>query len=347
MAISISKQDRLTFLSELGTLLAAGIPISEAIESLLKEAKNNQQKILQTLRRDLEEGKTISKSFARFPEAFDQITVSLIEAAEQSGTLDTTLKDLILSLHKEIDFDDRIRAAMAYPFMIVLVFFGVLTMILTFVVPRIASVFTRLKVTLPLPTKILIAISNFIMSYTPLVIGGIILFGVLIFILYKTRKKEFTNFLASLPFLSKIVREIDLARFTHSLALLLIAGIPITDALDLAKNVASKKEIFNLIVHLKEEVSSGKTLADGLKKSADIVPQTMIRITEAGEKSGNLEKSMEELSNYFDVRVNNTLKTITTLLEPILLVIIGLLVGGMMLAIIAPIYGLIGQIKGR
>lgn len=299
------------------------------------------------LNNDLKEGKALSKSFKAFPEAFDAVTISLIAASEEAGNLETTLKDISLNLKKEIEFDDKVKAALTYPLLVLIVFTGVLLLILVFVIPRIAVVFTRLKMELPLPTKILIAVSNFLISYAPAVLALVIILVFIGFFLYRTQKKALLNLIFSLPGLSKLAKEIDLARFTHSFSLLLSGGITATEALGLCQEVVTKKEVFNMIVKSKEELSSGKKLSEAFEKEKKVVPSTMIRITAAGEESGTLEKSMQDLSEYFDSQIQKTLKTVTTLIEPVMLVVVGVLVGGMMLSIIAPIYQMIGQIRGR
>lgn len=348
MNLTLSSQERLELISNLGTMTSAGIPILEVVDSGLKDAKGNPKKILEKLREDLKEGKTIADSFANSPDAFDPITVSLIKTAEQSGTLDITLKDIVVSLKKEMEFSDKIKAALAYPGLVVVVFMGVLLLILGFVIPRIATVFTRLNVPLPLPTKILIFFSNILLQSTVWVVLVAILASALIIFLYKTQKKELINFFYSLPLLSQLALEIDFARFTHSLSLLLEAGIPINEALELCTHVVARHDIESLIKHSQVSIAAGKKLSDSFAEDKKhLIPETMMRITESGEKSGTLGKSMQDLSDYFETRVDNALKTVTTLLEPILLVVIGIFVGGLMLSIVSPIYQLIGEIKGR
>lgn len=348
MGITLSDQERLDLIDNLATMSAGGIPILDAVDSGLKESSGNTKKILEKLREDLKEGKTIAESFKGSPEAFDPITVSLIKTAEESGTLDTTLKDLVASLKAEMEFSDRVRAALAYPILVVVVFLGVLLLVLAFVIPRVATVFSRLRVPLPYPTQVMIFFSNILLQNTFYVVIGVLIIGLMSVYLYQTRKKEVINFLYSLPLLSKLALEIDLARFTHSLSLLLKAGIPITESLDLCKTIVSRSDVETLIGNCKVAVDSGRKLSEGFAEDTKgIVPETMMRLTEAGEKSGSLEKSMQDLSDYFETRVANALKTVTTLLEPILLLVIGGFVGGLMLSIVAPIYQLIGEIRGR
>lgn len=345
--ISISANDKLALMSNISTMLAAGIPIIETIDSLLDGSKGNQKKLLETMREDLNQGKHLYTSFDKFPKIFDKVTVNIVRASEEAGTLDVVLDDIKVSIKKDMEFSDKIRSALMYPVFIMGVFVAVLGMILVVVVPKISTVFSRLNVDLPLPTKILIFISNALLEYTiPVVLGLVLLIAGVIY-LYKMHKARFLAVLFSLPLVSDLARQIDLTRFTHSLYLLLNAGIPITQSLELSQSVVQKKDIIKAVQHAKEVVSSGKRLSEGLRDSKNVFPSIMIKITEAGEKTGSLEKAMQDTSDYLDYQVSKTLKTVTALLEPIMLVFVGVMVGGMMLAIIAPIYNLIGQVGPR
>lgn len=346
MNTRISEKEKLILLSNLGTMLAAGIPILEAIQSILDEAKGSQKKIIEQVKKDLSEGKTLSSSFATFPKTFDPVTVNLIAAAENAGNLETVLNDLTVMIRKEAEFNDKVKAALTYPVLVMITFTLILLMILTFVIPRISTVFTRLNVELPLPTKILIMLSNFFLAYYPYLLAVLVISTMGMIYWYKVNKRAVINLLFSLPLLKNLGRLIDLTRFTRSMSLLLVSGIPIVDALDLAKNVLTKKEIIIIIEEAKKQVSSGKQFTHALKEKRSVISSIVIRMIETGEKSGTLEKSMQTTSEYLDSEVNINLKAFTTLLEPILLLIVGGIVGGMMLAIIAPIYGLIGQING-
>lgn len=345
--ISISSNDKIALISNLSTMLEAGIPILETINSLLEDSKGGLKKILETLREDVTQGKRIHYSFSKFPNVFNKVTVNIIKASEESGTLDETLRDLQDIIAKENEFSDKIRSALIYPTVILIVFFAVLIVILTFVIPKISLVFSRLKVELPLPTKILIFISNLILKQTIPVLVGIIIVVVGGFFLYKRYRRFFISVLISVPVVSNIAKEIDLTRFSRSLYLLLNAGIPITGALELAQDVVVKKEIKKAIAHSIDAVASGKKLSFGLKDQKKSIPSIMIKLIEAGEKSGSLEKSMQDISKYFDYQVSKMLAAATVLLEPIILIFTAVLVGGMMISVIAPIYGLIGQIGTR
>lgn len=345
--IYLKTPEKIGLVSNISTMLSAGISILETIDSLLEDAKGNQRHILETVRADIVQGKYLSSSFAKFPQVFDKVTVNIIKAAEEAGTLDTTLKDLKENIKKESDFSNKVRTALIYPGVIMIVFVGVLLVFLVFVIPKISTVFTRLRVELPLPTKILIALSNFFLKYTiPLLIGAGLL-GMLLAFLYRRNRLFMIKLFSSLPVVSQLMKEIDLTRFTRSLSLLLSSGIPIITALEFTSDVVMKPGVVGAIKQCHDIVLSGRRLSEGFRLNKNIFPGIMIKITEAGEKTGTLDRSMKETSEFMDYQVSHTLSTLIVLLEPVMLVLVGLLVGGMMLAIIAPIYGLIGQVGNK
>lgn len=345
--ITLSGNDKIALIGNLSTMLAAGIPILEVVDSLLEDAKNHTKTVLETLRADLIQGKPVHTAFAKFPKIFDKVTINIIKASEEAGTLDQTLSDLKETIRKDMEFNDQIRSAFVYPLFILVIFSAVIIMILTVVIPKIAVVFTSLKAKLPLPTIILIAISNALLQHPIAVTSSILgVIGIIIF-LFKTQRELFMRAFLSLPVIKDVAKEIDLTRFTRSMYLLLNAGIPITSALVLSQEIVMKKEVASAIANAREAVVGGKKLSVGMKDAKNIFPSMMIKITEAGEKTGSLDKSMKDVSEYLDYQVAKSLKTLTTLLEPLMIVLVGGLVGGIMLAIIAPIYGLISQVSTR
>lgn len=345
--ISISNKEKLGLLSNLSTMLSAGMPLLETVDALLEDSKGGQKKLLLTLREDLSQGRHIYSTFSKFPNIFSKVTTNLIKASEETGTLDTTLKDIKENMKKDMEFTDKIKSAMIYPLFVVAVFFVVLLMILIVVVPKIAAVFSRLRVNLPLPTKVLIFMSNALVHNTIPVVLVSALFIVVMYFLFKKKKKMILGVILKLPLLASLGKDIDLTVFSRSLYLLLTAGIPIATALELTENVVLNKEVGRAIKHTKEVVMAGKKISEGFKDMREIFPVIMIRISEAGERSGSLDKSMQEISEFLDYQVTGKLKAVTALLEPVLLVVMGGMVGGMMMSIIAPIYGLIGQVGGR
>ncbi len=342
--ITISSSDKLNLISNISTMLSAGIPILETVDSLLEDAKGNTKKILQKLRDDLIQGKHIYSSLAEYPRVFNKVTVNIIRAAEEAGTLDISLKDLKEQIKKDIEFNDKIRGALTYPILIFFVFSAVLLLILLVVIPKVATVFLNLHVVLPLPTKVLIAASSAMLTYPlPILLGTIIVIACLVY-LFKAKRQIILGLLYKLPIVSNLVKEIDLARFSRSMYLLLSSGITINNALELSQEVVQRQDIASAIGIAKENVLSGRELSEGFKERKQVFPSLMVKIIEAGEKTGTLDKSMQDISEHMDYEVGNALKTMMTILEPLMLVIVGILVGGMMLSIIAPIYSIIGQV---
>lgn len=344
--LSLSNNEKLTFIGTLATMINSGIPILETIDSLLEDSKGNTRKILEEIRADLTQGKSLHSSFEKFPQVFDKVTVSIIKASEEAGTLDVVLKDLKEQTQKDIEFKDRIKSALTYPLIILVVFMIVLLVILVVVVPKIASVFEQLNVDLPLPTLILITLSDYITKSTIPFVGGIVSFFGFIILAFKFRRRQVLSVIFSLPLISNLIKQIDITRFSRSMYLLLSSGITITSALDLTQDVVMRKDVSKTITEAKEAILAGSKLSEALRERKNIFPGIIVKLVEAGEKTGTLDQAMQDISSYMDYQVSNTLKTLTTLLEPLMLVAVGGLVGGMMMSIIAPIYGLISQVGG-
>lgn len=346
-SMRLSGKDKISLVNNLATMLAAGIPILEAVDSLLEESKGGEKRVLETLKLDLKAGNHVYVTFSKYPNIFNKVTVNLIKASEEAGTLETTLTDIKANLQQEMEFSDRVMSAMTYPLFVLLVFVGVFFGILIGVIPKISTVFERLNVPLPLATKMMLFLSEFLTTNYIEVGIGMALFLAFLYFLYMRQRNILYAILFSLPVVSQLVKEIDLTRFSRSLGLLLNAGLPIAAALELAQDVVLRKDVAELIGKSRQMVISGKTFSEGLRTKKGVFPGMTLKLIEVGEKSGTLASSMDEISKNLDYQVSKTLKTTTALLEPIMLVVVALGVGGMMLAIIAPIYGMIGSVGQR
>ncbi len=345
--ITLKNSDKLNLLGNFSTMITAGIPILETIDSLLDDSKGNTKKVLEIMKEDVLQGNHLYASFAKFPNIFDKVTVNVLKASEEAGTMDQALKDLRVQIEKEMQFADKIKGALVYPLVIMTVFLGVFLLILVVVIPKISKVFLSLNINLPLPTKIMIFLSDMLVNYTIPLLAGLVVLFVFLFFIFKSQKRRIMNVLYAMPLISNLVKEIDLAHFFRSMFLLLSSGITITNALELSKEVVKRKDIANAIAHANDTVLAGKNLSQGFKDEKKIFSGIIIKVIEAGEKTGTLDKSMGDVSIQMDYKVESSLKNLTTLLEPIMLVTVGGLVGAMMMSIIAPIYGLIGQVGAR
>lgn len=345
MRLRLNTNEKLTLINNLGTLIGAGVPILEAVSVSQNYTKGNTKIVLKEMEKDLNQGKSISDTFSKFPKAFSPIIINLIKAAEESGNLDGALKNIEVNLKKEMEFNGKIKAALTYPALVMAVFAFIMLVILLYVIPKVAQVFSKLKIDIPKATELIIMFSNFL-------VGNLLLIGILtpivlilFFLLIKFRKEFVISLVTKLPGISQLMQILDLAQFTHNMSVLLKSGVPITHGLELAEHVVFKKVIKEAVVAGRKAVSDGNSLSYGFRQSKAI-PQLMILIIEAGERSGTLEKAMEELASRYEMDAESKLRAITTLMEPLMLVLIGGMVGGIMLSIIAPIYSLIGNITG-
>lgn len=342
--ITISNSEKLGLFSTFSTMINAGIPILEVVDSIIEDSKGNTKKIVESIRDDLVQGKSLAAAFSKFPSVFDKVTINVVKASEEAGTLDVVLKDLRVQLQKDMEFVDNVKSAITYPIIILVLFLIILLVILVVVIPKVATVFISLRVKLPLPTQILIFMSNVVLYYTIPFLGGLVIIVGSLILLFKYKKSIILGFIFSFPLISNLIKEIDLVRFSRGMYLLLNSGITITSALTLAQEIVIRKDIKKAILIAEETVLSGKKLSEAFKGKKTIFPVIVIKIIEAGEKTGTLDKSMEEIAEYMDYQVNSSLKTVISLLEPLMLIFVGLLVGGMMMSIISPIYGLISQV---
>lgn len=342
--VSLKGTEKLELIGSLATMLGSGISIMEVVTTLREDSKPGPKKILDEMVTDLGQGKHMWVTLGKFPKVFDKVSVNVIRASEEAGTLDVALRDLKATLQKNMEFNDKIRSALMYPVFIIIVFIMILLLILTFVVPKISTVFAQMNVTLPLPTKILIFLSDLIVKNTLTFFGGIGIFAVVVWYLFVYKHRQLMEIFYKLPLISTLVSQIDVTNFSRNLSLLLMSGLPITQALELVEEVVVRRRMAQVIDYTRKMVLAGKPLSAGLRTDKKEMPSIVIKLIEAGEKTGTLEKSMQEISEYFDYKVSYTLKTLTALMEPVMLVLVGIAVGGMMLAIIAPIYGIISQV---
>lgn len=343
--IQLRGRDKLSLFTDISTMLTAGIPILEIMQSLEQDAKGSTKKVILALEKSLINGEPLSEGMAKFPRTFDPVSLNTMRAAEAGGTLEETLQDIVRTLKKELAFTSTIHTAMIYPAFIGVIFTGIIIVMLTFVIPRISQVFSSMRVDMPPVTRIMIAMSEGFIAHWPIVtaVSVAIAFGAYFFV--RAYSRTIIRMLLAIPGLRQLGLNIDLARLTRSFALLLRAGIPLDEALTLSKRVVRKPQIIRAIEHMEHNVETGKSLGTGLREAEHAIPTIMARSIETAETAGTLEQTMQNLAEFFDDQVGESLKAATSLLEPIMIVVIGLMVGGLMVTIIAPIYNLISQVN--
>lgn len=343
---TISSRDRIAMFSDFSTMLSAGIPIMQCLDTLLEDAKGNPQKVLKFMRQELSNGMSLSSAMEQLPRAFEPITINLIRAAEAGGTLEETLVDIVRNLKKESEFSAGLKTMMIYPIFVGIIFVAIIILLLTFVVPRLEKVFATMRVAMPSATKMMFAASDTFLANWMFIVPGIIVGIILISIFVSYNKRLILRVLLSLPGLNTLGNNIDLTRFCRSFALLLKAGVPLDEALELSERVMQKNRARHVVQQMRKDIIAGDTLATHLHDSKQIIPTVMARSIETAETAGTLELTMQNLAEYFDEQVARNLKVLSGMLEPIMILLIGGLVGGLMLTVMAPMYNLISQIQG-
>lgn len=339
---------KVEFFQNLATMIDAGIPIDQAINSIVEDSdKASKNLVFNSLVKNLESGKSLNEGLANFPAYFSRSEISVIKAGEVGGTLTDSLKILVRTLREQEFIKKSIKSAMTYPAIVMGVMGVVSSVLVLFVIPRLGETFLKLNVKIPLPTQILIQLSLFLHKNQILSIIGILLLALLIvlFIRSNVGKKTFIFILSHIPVTKRIMLEIDLARVSTIFSSLLTSGIPILEVLELTKDTLILPEVKKTITQVSRDLASGSTLEAAFDKHRQVYPSTFRRILATGEKSGTLETSMAQVFEYYSASVSDKLKNISVIIEPVILVIIALGVGGLIISFIGPVYELIGSLN--
>ncbi len=344
----ISNLEKANFCRYLSVMLRSGLSISEAVDLIASETENKKMKqILQDMLFTMQEGGEISNTLEKYPEVFDRVFLALVRAGEQSGSLEKTFEYLGKQIYAVHRLNKKIQGAMMYPMVIFAAMGGVGLLMMTFVLPRLGQVFLKMKIPLPLPTKILLEFGQFMGKHTFEVVSGLVLFGVIIgFLLnYHKTKRFITSRFANMPVIKRLFKQIDLARFSRTLATLLQSGVPIIAALNIASETLSQFDMQKVAKTFEKGVTEGKTIAALLTTEKKVFPSLMIQTIKTGEKTGTLDTVLMEVADYYEAELEDSLKEFTTILEPVIMLIIGVAVGAMVVMIIAPIYSVMGSVQ--
>jgi type IV pilus assembly protein PilC len=346
----VSTLDKANFCRYLSVMIKSGLAIAEAVQIISSEAESKRMKeILTDLTFDLEHGETISSSLRRHEDVFDKTFLALVSAGEESGSLEKTfayLADQQYAVHR---LNKKISGAMMYPAVILVAMFGVGILMVTFVLPRLGQVFLKMKIPLPTPTRLLLEFGNFMGENTWQVFTALVVLIVAVITLFKyhATRRKLMSWVANAPLVHKLFEKIDLARFSRTLATLLQSGVPITDSLKISSDVFTQRKMQEIAKKFPEEVSQGRSIAEmlttGKKKT---FPALMVQTIKTGEKTGSLSENLFELADFYEAELEDALKEFTTILEPVIMLVIGVGVGTMVVMIIAPIYSVLGNLQG-
>lgn len=344
----VSDKDITLFTRQFATVLEAGVPLVKGLETLAMQQKNPYFKeVIDTIRRKVEAGSSLSEAFAEYPKIFNTLYIQMVKSGEASGNLDIILKRLANYMEKILALKAKIKHAMIYPSVIIFVAVVVVSIIMFFVIPKFEELFREAGQSLPLPTLMLITISkHFKWIFLLLVLAMI---GSIIGIKYyrKSEKGRYNTdkVLLHLPLLGQLFHKAAISRLSRTLANLVGGGVPLLQALAIAGETAGNKVIEKAMEEVRINVSAGHTIADPMIYTG-VFPYMVIEMVRIGEMSGNLEEMLTKVADFYEEEVDRTVQTLSTLVEPILLIILGVVIGGILIALYLPIFqlgGVVGQ----
>jgi type IV pilus assembly protein PilC len=347
---SVSQKEKIFFAEHLSLMIKGGIPINEAIETLRDETKSQVfKKSLEDILKKILEGQRLNKTLESHPRIFDKFFCNVVKVGEESGTLEENLKYLAQQLKSDYEMKRKVRGALIYPFIIIGLALIVGLTITLFVLPKIIGLFQVLEIELPLATRILINVTSFLKRNFIFLIIGAFLLSFIFKILQRSKlfKFYFDKISLSLPFLNQIFQNLNLSRFSRTSYTLLKSGMPILESLDICIDIQSNEVFKKNLILVKLGVERGEKISQGLKKSPKFFPSMFSQMITIGEKSGALEESFLYLSNFYEGEVESTLKNLSEILEPVLLILVGIFVAFVALATIIPIYRFVGALRFR
>ncbi|WP_300461049.1 type II secretion system inner membrane protein GspF [Desulfobacula sp.] len=325
---------------QLATLIAAGFPLTTALHTLLPQTKKESfKRILSQIKDSIEEGSSFAGALAQYPGIFTAVYINMVRAGEASGTLEIVLDRLADIYEKQHRLNRKIKSAMAYPLLMTLVGTGVLFFLLTVIVPNITSIFEEMNQSLPMTTQLLINTSHSLKQWWWLILGviGGVIFSYRMIIKNPVVQTAVDQFILKLPLLGELVRKISVARLTRTLGSLLENGVSLLDALDIVQNVTGNTIIANAIMEAKKEVERGRELGDVLSQNPNF-PYLAVQMIKVGEQTGNLESMLKKTAQVYDDEIETTIIGMTSLLEPVIILVMAVVVGFIVLSICLPIF---------
>lgn len=345
----ITDKDIVVFTRQLATMIDAGLPLVQCLQILGDQTENKMlAKVVTQVRSDVESGSTFAEAIKKHPKVFNDLYVNMVAAGEAGGILDTILQRLAAYMEKFAKIKKQIKSAMIYPAIILTVAVGVVALLMVVVVPMLANMFADMGQALPLPTRIVIAISNFLKGWGGLAVAvSIISFIVGLVQWRKTQKgKKITDGIAlKIPVAGTLIQKVSVAKFTRTLGTLVSSGVPILEGLLIVARTAGNKIVEEAILNTRQSVSEGKTLAEPLNK-AKVFPPMVTQMIAVGEATGALDNMLGKIADFYDDEVDSAVAALTSMLEPMLMIFLGTTVGFVIVAMYMPIFQM-GAIAGK
>jgi type IV pilus assembly protein PilC len=344
---SIKMRDIVIFTRQFSTMINAGLPLVQALDILAKQSENKAlQEVTRAVVFDVESGHTVADALSKHPKAFTDLYVNMVAAGEAGGILDTILMRLATFLEKNDALVRKVKGAMIYPGVIMSVAAIAIVVLLIFVIPVFESMFASVGLALPLPTRIVIGASNFLQGYWWLVLAVMVAGAFLIKNYYATSdgKLRIDRLLLAAPVLGDVLRKSAVSRFTRTLGTLISSGVSILDGLEITAKTAGNRVIQDAIMQSRASIAGGDTISAPLQKSA-VFPPMVISMIAVGEQTGGLDEMLSKIADFYDEEVDAAVSGLLSLLEPVMIVFLGVVVGGMVVAMYLPIFDMINAVQ--
>ena len=344
----ITEKDITLFTRQLATMMKAGVPLLQAFDIVGKGHSNPQvSKLLADIKGDVETGSSLSASFRKYPLYFDNLFCNLVGAGEQAGILDTLLDRLATYKEKIIAIKAKIKSALVYPISILVVAFVITAVIMIFVIPAFKQLFSSFGSDLPAPTLIVMNISDIFVEWWWAIFGSIG-FGIWFFFYTWKRSEKMQHtmdrLILKMPIFGELIRKATIARFARTLSTMFAAGVPLVEALDSVAGASGNRVYYDATKRIQSEISTGTSLTVAMQ-NADVFPNMVLQMTAIGEESGALDSMLSKVADFYEAEVDDAVAAISSLMEPVIMVVLGGLIGGLVIAMYMPIFKL-GQVVG-
>jgi type IV pilus assembly protein PilC len=343
---SVKEKDLAVFTRQFATMIDAGLPLVQCLEILSTQTENpTLAKVIGDVRQDVEGGSTYADALRKHPKAFDDLYVNMVAAGEAGGILDAILNRLAKHIEKAMKLKKQIKSAMVYPGVIISVAVGVIAILMVWVIPVFAKLFSDFGGALPGPTQIVISASNFMQAYWYVIV---IIAGAIFYLLkrvYKTQsgRRAMDRFALSLPVFGDLIRKAAVAKFTRTLGTLISSGVPILEGLIIVAKTAGNKIIEDALLKARQSISEGKTVSEPLGQ-AKVFPPMVVQMIAVGETTGALDAMLGKIADFYDEEVDAAVAALTSLLEPMLMVFLGVVIGFIVIAMYLPIFKMAGAV---
>ena len=344
----VSVKDIGVFTRQFATMINAGLPMVQCLDILSQQTEKEFFKgSIAKVQADVEGGSTLAESMARHPKVFSTLYVNMVEAGEAGGILDVILVRLATFLEKLDALQRKVKGALTYPAVVAFVAVGATCFMLIFIIPTFARMFTDFGGQLPLPTRIVMGISDFLRGYWWVIIAVITGFVIALQRYYKTEGGRLTidKLLLRIPVLGQVIRKGAVARFTRTLGTLISSGVPILQGLEITARTAGNRVVENAVVATRESISQGNTIAEPLRASG-VFPPMVTSMIAVGEQTGALDEMLEKIATFYDSEVDTAVDALTAIIEPVMIVVMGTVVGGMLVAMYLPMFKLVSVVAG-